>query len=165
MLELIHQKVLAPLKKLLSDGLSPTKLALALSAGLALGITPMLGISSLLAVAVAYGLKLNQVGIQVGNYAAYPLQIILFIAFIRVGEWLLRIPPATISPTDIAMMFGEDPAGSLSIYGASLGAALLVWLLLAIPMAWLLRFPLRWLLTRYGPKAMSKWPHPRLENR
>ena len=84
---------------------------------------------------MAYGLKLNQVGIQVGNYAAYPLQIVLFIPFIRVGEWLLGIPPATISPTDIAMMFGEDPAESLRIYGASLGAAFLVWLLLAIPTA------------------------------
>ncbi|MGD2007681.1 MAG: DUF2062 domain-containing protein [Cellvibrionales bacterium] len=153
--EIINQRIVAPLKKLLTEGLSPAKLALALSAGLVLGVTPMLGISSVLAVAVAYGLKLNQVGIQLGNYAAYPLQIILFIPFIRAGEWLLGLPSAAINPTDIAMMFGADPAGSLTTYGTSLGAAFLVWLLLAIPTAWLLRYPLRWLLMRYGPQEVS----------
>lgn len=155
MKHVIQQRILAPLKALLSEGLSPAKLGLALSVGFVLGVTPMLGIASIMAVVVAYGLKLNQVGIQLGNYAAYPLQILLFIPFIRAGEWLLGIDAANINPNEIAMMFSEDLGGSLASYGHSLFGAFVAWLLLAIPSAWVLRIPLQWLLQKYGPKQVS----------
>lgn len=156
MANLFTERILGPLKALLTEGLTPAKLATALAAGLVLGVTPMLGISSVLAVAIAYSLNLNQIGIQLGNYGAYPLQIILFIPFIRTGEWLLGLPPAAINPSDIAMMFNDDPARSLGVYGASLASAFMVWLILAVPTAWLLRFPLRWALQRYGPSATHR---------
>ena len=116
----------------------------------------MLGISTLLAVLVAYVLGLNQVGIQIGNYAMYPLQILLFIPFIRAGEWLTGITPVTINPVDIAMMFTEDVSASISTYGASIASGVLVWLLLAVPMALLLRYPLQWIIRAMGNRAAHR---------
>ncbi len=156
MRNIFNDRLIAPIKVLLSQGLSPKKLALALAAGCVLGVTPMLGISTLLAVLVAYVLGLNQVGIQIGNYAMYPLQILLFIPFIRAGEWLTGITPVTINPVDIAMMFTEDVSASISTYGASIASGVLVWLLLAVPMALLLRYPLQWIIRAMGNRAAHR---------
>ena len=107
----------------------------ALAAGFVLGITPMLGISSILAVGVAAAFKLNQVAIQVANWVAYPAQIVLFIPFIRAGEWLLGVEPAAINPSDIASMFNDDFYASLEIYGQSLAAGFALWAASAIPLS------------------------------
>ena len=100
--KLIQKRLLKPLKQLLSEGLTPKKMSEALAAGFVLGMTPMLGISTVLAVGIAVVFKLNQVAIQVANWAAYPAQIIMFIPFIRIGEWVFGLEPAAINPTDIA---------------------------------------------------------------
>lgn len=135
MKNVIRDRVLTPLKQLINEGLTPAKMSQALAAGFVLGITPMIGISSILAVGVAAVFKLNQVAIQVANWAAYPAQIVLFIPFIKVGEWLLGLSPAAINPSDIALMFSDDFYASLEIYGQSLAAGFAVWAVTAIPLS------------------------------
>ena len=66
----LEKRVLVPIRMLLSQGVTPEKMSQALAAGFVLGMTPMLGISSILAVTVAAFFRLNQVAIQIANYAA-----------------------------------------------------------------------------------------------
>ena len=148
MKNVIRDRVLTPLKQLLNEGLTPVKMSHALAAGFVLGITPMLGISSILAVGVAAVFKLNQVAIQVANWAAYPAQIVLFIPFIRAGEWLLGLEPAAINPSDIASMLSDDFYASLEIYGQSLAAGVALWAVSAIPLSFALSYPVRKVLQK-----------------
>ena len=135
MKNVIRDRVLTPLKQSINEGLTPAKMSQALAAGFVLGITPMIGISSILAVGVAAVFKLNQVAIQVANWAAYPAEIVLFIPFIKLGERLLGLSPAAINPSDIALMFSDDFYASLEIYGQSLAAGFAVWAVTAIPLS------------------------------
>jgi len=156
----IKRRVLTPLKQLLNEGLTAEKMAKALAAGFVLGMTPMLGISTVLAVLVAAVFKLNQVAIQVANYAAYPAQIIMFIPFIRIGEWVFGLEPAAINPSDIATMFSDDFQFSVRLYGQSLLAGWLSWLIAAVPLALVIRWPAEKLLIKYFARSEVRDEEP-----
>jgi len=156
----IKRRVLTPLKQLLNEGLTAEKMAKALAAGFVLGMTPMLGISTVLAVMVAAVFKLNQVAIQVANYAAYPAQIIMFIPFIRIGEWVFGLEPAAINPSDIATMFSDDFQFSVQLYGQSLLAGWLSWLIAAVPLALVIRWPAEKLLIKYFARSEVRDEEP-----
>ena len=152
-LKLLEEKVLKPIRGLLSQGVTPKKMSQAAAAGFVLGMTPMLGVSTPLAVVVAAVFKLNQVAIQVANYAAYPAQIVMFIPFIRLGEWVFGLEPAAINPSDIATMFSDDFQASVQLYGQSLLAGWLSWLIAAVPLTLILRWPLEKILIRYFSRS------------
>lgn len=147
--KVIQKRLLKPLKQLLSEGLTPKKMSEALAAGFVLGMTPMLGISTVLAIGIAVVFKLNQVAIQVANWAAYPAQIIMFIPFIRIGEWVFGLEPAAINPSDIATMFSDDFQASVQHYGQSILAGWLSWLIAAVPLAMVISWPVEKMLTKY----------------
>ena len=148
-LKLLEEKVLKPIRGLLSQGVTPKKMSQAAAAGFVLGMTPMLGVSTPLAVVVAGVFKLNQVAIQVANYAAYPSQIVMFVPFIRLGEWVFGLEPAAINPSDITMMFSNDFQASVQHYGQSLLAGWFSWLIAAVPLALVISWPAEKLLTKY----------------
>lgn len=152
-LKLLEEKVLKPIRGLLSQGVTPKKMSQAAAAGFVLGMTPMLGVSTPLAVVVAAVFKLNQVAIQVANYAAYPAQIVMFIPFIRLGEWVFGLEPAAINPSDIATMFSDDFQASVQLYGQSLLAGWLSWLIAAVPLTLTLMWPLEKMLIRYFSRS------------
>lgn len=152
---LIRDRIVTPLKQLLNAGLTSRKMAQALAIGFVLGITPMLGISSALAAAVAAVLGLNQVAIQVANWAAYPVQILLFIPFLRAGEWLLNLESASINPIEIASMFSNDFYASLEIYGYAVAGGFAIWAITAVPVSMALAHILKNLLERTLYKETS----------
>ena len=150
---ILEKRVLVPIRMLLSQGVTPEKMSQALATGFVLGMTPMLGISSILAVAVAAFFRLNQVAIQIANYAAYPAQILMFIPFVRTGEWVFGLASAAINPSDIASMFSDDFQASIQLYGQSLLAGWIVWLLSAVPLTLMLSWLLKFLLSRYFARS------------
>ncbi len=156
----IKTRLLTPLKQLLNEGLTAEKMAKALAAGFVLGMTPMLGISTVIAVMVATVFKLNQVAIQIANYAAYPAQILMFIPFIRFGEWLFGLETTAINPSDIVTMFSDDFQSSVQGYGRSLLAGWLAWLMAAVPLALLIRWPLEKLLIKYFSRSEVQISEP-----
>ncbi|HEV2333315.1 MAG TPA: DUF2062 domain-containing protein [Gammaproteobacteria bacterium] len=89
---------------LLSQGITPHKVALTLALGVVLGVNPLIGTSTTLCVVAALWLGLNLPLIQLINYLAYPLQILLLIPFVQAGQWLFREPPLPFSATDIKTM-------------------------------------------------------------
>ncbi|MDE2346360.1 MAG: DUF2062 domain-containing protein [Gammaproteobacteria bacterium] len=78
---------------LLSEGMTPHKIALTLALGLLLGATPVLGTTTILCAAAAVLLRLNLPLIQAVNFIAYPLQLLLLIPFMQAGQWLFHQPP------------------------------------------------------------------------
>ncbi|MDO9182306.1 MAG: DUF2062 domain-containing protein [Bacteriovorax sp.] len=72
----------------IKQGVTPEKLALSIAFGVVLGTMPVLGITTTMCVFAAFIFRLNHVAIQSLNYIAYPVQILLIIPFIRLGEWI-----------------------------------------------------------------------------
>ena len=87
-----RRRVVDPLVDLLAQGLTPERLALSLAAGLVLGLFPIVGVTTLLCVAAGFAFRLNHLALQLANHLAYPLQLPLVLAFVRLGERLVGAP-------------------------------------------------------------------------
>jgi uncharacterized protein (DUF2062 family) len=93
----LRRRVVDPILGLLRQGLSPARLALSLAFGAGIGIFPVLGVSTPLLTLIALGLRLNLAAIQLVNYLVGPLQLLLIIPFVRVGERLVGAEPQPLT--------------------------------------------------------------------
>ncbi|MBN2429197.1 MAG: DUF2062 domain-containing protein, partial [Deltaproteobacteria bacterium] len=84
--DFLSRKVSQPLAGLLREGKTPQKLALAMAFGLTIGMIPCPWGATALCVIIAFFLRINHVAIQVANYLAWPLQIVLLAPFFRLGQ-------------------------------------------------------------------------------
>jgi hypothetical protein len=97
-LELSHNPVrqffwkhlVKPLLDLLRTGATPRRLAWSLAVGAALGINPILGISSLACLAAAFIFRLNVVATQIINHLVFPIQLALIVVFLGAGDRVFR---------------------------------------------------------------------------
>lgn len=91
----LHRRIVHPLIDLLRYGTSPRRLAWSIAIGIAIGINPLLGSTTVLSLAVAGLFRLNLVASQLATHLSYPLEIALFFVFIRTGNFFFhtgRIP-------------------------------------------------------------------------
>jgi uncharacterized protein (DUF2062 family) len=93
----LYLRIIAPLLALLKQGISPGRLALCVAIGVVVGNIPILGVSTILCTAIALAFRLNLPAIQLVQAAMAPTQILLIIPFVRLGEWILRVPPQPVS--------------------------------------------------------------------
>jgi uncharacterized protein (DUF2062 family) len=144
----LRRRLVEPLLRQLTQGVSPGALALALALGVVLGALPVLGATTVLCAAAAAALKLNQPAIQVANYAAYPLQLALYLPFFRAGAWLFGEPPVAFTPDEVRARLAADLVGTVRLYAGANARAVAAWALAAAPAALLLHLALRPLLAR-----------------
>lgn len=114
----------------LRQGMSPRRLALTLALGFAIGCIPVVGLPTLLCLALAFALRLNLPAIQLANYVAMPVQLLLIVPFVRLGDILFAASgnaPLPGSP------FPLEPLSLLAHFGTLAAHALLAWLLVAGP--------------------------------
>ena len=136
-----------PLKELvllqLRQGVSRRKVAFTLALGVALGVFPILGSTTMLCLAAGILLRLNQPLLQAMNFLVAPLQIALIVAFVRLGEFVFGAEPMPIVPTEMAAEFHRDPAAFLQRFGWSGVHGVTAWALVTLPgvpaTAWVLR--------------------------
>src|SRR5271169_4769651 len=100
----IQRKLVRPIIDLLKQGVTPEKMALSMALGVAIGIIPALGWTTLLCTIAALALHLNLPAIQIANHLMYPAQLALLLPFFRLGEWLFRAPRLSISVPQIYAM-------------------------------------------------------------
>lgn len=116
----------------LHQGITPSRLALTLALGFALGCIPVVGVPTLLCAGLALALRLNLPAIQAANYAAMPLQLLLIVPFVRLGGWLFAARNADARPAGHLLPFAP-----LSLAAAQFAEmaihALIAWLLIAGP--------------------------------
>ena len=104
-MKLRDHKLVRLILELLSQGITPHKIALTVALGVVLGVTPVLGSTTLLCAAAALAFGINLPLIQVVNYLVYPLQLLLLIPFIQAGQWLFRQPPLPFSLAQLTALF------------------------------------------------------------
>jgi uncharacterized protein (DUF2062 family) len=133
-----HSRVVAPIVALLTQGITPEKIALSLAFGIVLGIFPVLGSTTLLCAAAAVIFGLNLPAIQLVNYLIYPMQLFLLVPFIRLGEKLFRAAPLQFSLAQILTMVRADLPHAVSTLWLAEVHAIFAWLLTGPPAIFLL---------------------------
>ena len=88
--EFLRCHVLRPLLRLLRGGVTPRRLAWSLALGMAVGINPTVGVTTVVVVLIAWVFGLNQVASQIGVHLVAPLHLLLFIPFIELGVHLFH---------------------------------------------------------------------------
>lgn len=135
-----YRRVVGPIVALLTQGITPEKIALSLAFGIVLGIFPVLGSTTILCAAAALIFRLNLPAIQLVNYLIYPLQLFLLLPFIRVGEMLFRVAPLQLSLAQILAMVRADLPHAVATLWLAGVHAMSAWLLTGPPAILLLYF-------------------------
>jgi len=143
-----HRRLVRPIVDLFTQGITPEKVALSIAFGLVLGVFPALGWTSLLCLLVAVWLKLNVPAMQLVNYLAYPLQLVLLVPFIRAGEVLFRVPKLVISLPQILAMVRADVWHAIAALWMTTVHAIVAWTLIAPAAVYLIYKILSPILTR-----------------
>ena len=123
-----NQRVAEPVKDLLRLGLTPEKLALALAVGVATGLFPVIGSTTLLGLAAGTALRLNLPALQLANWMTYPLQIAMIVPLVRLGEWLAGAPPVPFSVVEVVNDVAANPLGALGRFGLTGLHGILGWI-------------------------------------
>lgn len=163
-----YKRFFTPVLDLLRQGVTTDKLALSLALGLCLSCFPLFGATTILCTVAAIALRANLPAIQLANYTAAPLQILLLIPFIRMGEKLFRSERLPLSASQLAARFHASPLGALSSLWRWEWHAMVAWLLLAVPVFLLLYPALKTGLSKIpsldpvpeDPPEMSADPRP-----
>ena len=127
----LHRRLVRPVLDLLRQGVTPEKIALSLTLGVALGVFPVLGSTTALCALAALVLRLNLPAIQIVNYFVYPLQIALLIPFFRLGERLFRAPHLPLSVSQIYAMIHANMWSAIRSLWTTTWHAIIVWCMVA----------------------------------
>jgi uncharacterized protein (DUF2062 family) len=155
MRDFLNRRLVAPLLALLRQGVTPDELALCLSLGVAIGLVPVLGVSTALCALTAFALRLNQPAIQIVNYLLTPLQLLLIIPFLRFGEWLARAPRSPITLESGLALLSEGVLHAVTVLGTAIVHATLGWLVIAPLAVFVLYRLLRPILRRLPPTSLQ----------
>ena len=122
------RKFWLPLLGYLKTGLTPQKLAITIALGIIIGIFPVIGATTLLSALIAVVFRLNMAVIQLVNYLSYPLQLLLFLPFLKAGNYFFEGDPIP----SIESMLNEPLLAIQKFWFANL-LGVGVWSLVVIP--------------------------------
>lgn len=119
----------------LTRGVSPRKISLTLVIGAALGVFPILGVTTFLCFVAASAFKLNHPVIQTANWIVAWAQIPLILIFVRIGEAVVGAQPVPFTPHEIVAQFQAGPLEFLRRFGLTGLHGIVGWSLTAAPAA------------------------------
>lgn len=131
-----YKKCISRFKALIKEDLEPKKIAAAISWGFFLGIIPFFfALNILLSLFVSWRFKLNHLLVQLVNNIIYPLQLLLFVPFLRLGVSWFSGKEVTFSTELILAAFRESLLGGLQLLGYWNLYGLLAWIVLVGPIS------------------------------
>lgn len=142
----LRRRLLNPLFDLLKAGLSPAQLALTVGLGVAFGLIPLFGVTTLLSAATALRLRLNVAAMQLAAHLMSVFQLALLLPMLRAGAGLMghgaQVDGLTLK--GIRRLIAHEGWGPVAhlLWRAELGA-LLIWAVAAVPLVAALYFVLR----------------------
>ncbi len=145
---MFQRRVVVPLLDLLRVGATPRKLAWSLALGLAIGVNPLLGSTTLLCLVLASVFRLNLLASQIANHLAYPLELLLFFFFIRIGNVVFHIGALPLDRQALLEAARHHPLATTRLLWTWEWHALLVWFAFAAVATPLLALTLRTPLNR-----------------
>jgi uncharacterized protein (DUF2062 family) len=144
----VYRRLVLPILALLRMGASPEKLAWSIAVGLLIGISPILGATTILCLAAAFLFRLNVAASQLGNHVVYPLELILVIPFIRIASRVFHTAPMPLSANDLIHAASTHPVALSRQLWLWEWHAFLLWAVLAAITVPLIAFALTPILRR-----------------
>jgi uncharacterized protein (DUF2062 family) len=138
-----RRRVVGPVLQLLRYGGTPERLAWSIAVGVVVGVNPLLGSTTALALVVASGFRLNVVASQFGNHLVYPLELLLFPVFIRLGSLLFRTKGLPLELRAIRGAVKAHPWDTTKLLWSWEWHALVVWAAIAVVATPVLKFALK----------------------
>lgn len=127
----LRRRILDPLLALLRQGIAPDRLALCVALGVVVGNIPILGVSTILCTVIALVFRLNLPAIQLVQAVMAPSQVLLIIPFVRLGEWLLRVPPQPLSIKEGLDLLARGAGHAIVVLWDAILHAGLAWIVVA----------------------------------
>ena len=100
-----------PIVSLLTQGVTPDKIAATLAVSTAISLFPIFGLTTLLNVLVGLKLRMNQPLLQAINYLLTPLHLIMIFVYVRIGERIWGVQEAAFTLGELVSTFHEKPIG------------------------------------------------------
>jgi uncharacterized protein (DUF2062 family) len=151
----LGRRVRDPLLAQLRQGATPEAVSAAVVVAFALAIVPVIGVTTLLCLLAGRLFRLNHIVMQVVNHVSYPLQLILLVPFVRLGETLTGADPIALSPTALIEEFSRSFGGFVAKFGMAYVHGLIGWVLTVPLICWLLHLLLRRVFRRFAPTPAS----------
>jgi uncharacterized protein (DUF2062 family) len=127
----LNRWLLEPLLALMRQGISPRRLALCVAVAIVIGNVPILGVSTILCAFIALIFRLNFPAMQLVQAAMAPTQVLLIIPFVRLGEWILRVPPQVVSIKAALALISQGVWPAIVVLRDAIFHAALAWGLVA----------------------------------
>jgi hypothetical protein len=87
--------------------------------------------------------RLNHVVMQVVNHSSYPLQILLIVPFVRLGETITGSGHIPLTPTAIIAEFNRSFPDFVAKFWMAYVHGVIGWVVTVLPACWALHFVLR----------------------
>jgi uncharacterized protein (DUF2062 family) len=141
-----------PIISLLKQGLSPQILALSMASGIIIGTFPLVGTTTAICTMAAILFRMNLLVTQLGNWLVYPIQLLLIVPFIILGEHLFGTP-STIDPSHIFSLLHTDLFTTLRLFSK---------MILHAAVAWMICAPIAFAVIYIVLKTLFKYLHARM---
>jgi uncharacterized protein (DUF2062 family) len=144
----LRRKVRDPLMAELRQGAAPESVAAAVSVSLAIAINPIIGTATVGCVIAGRLFRLNHVVMQIINHVSYPIQILLIVPFVRLGETVTGSQHLHLTPQAIIDEFNRSFGDFVEKFWMAYVHGIIGWLLVVPVAAWIFNFFLRWTFRR-----------------
>lgn len=124
----LEQRLIAPLRAFLLQGMHPRQLALSVALALVVGVFPVLGTTTVLVTIAAVALRLNLPATLAIHYAATPLQLLLIIPFVRLGEYLVGAAAQPLALAEGLTLIRHDVIAAIVVLWKAIVHAVIGWL-------------------------------------
>jgi uncharacterized protein (DUF2062 family) len=129
-------------------GLSPREIAISSTIAAMYSIIPFFGVSKIMTTITGLKLKYNLPLMYTVGYLVYPLQFLLFLPYLRLGEKIVGIKESKLVWSEFKIMVDEHLLRAILHFSSAFGYALLGWITTIIPIGFLLYWLLYKILIR-----------------
>jgi uncharacterized protein (DUF2062 family) len=126
----LKRYVSSPIVSLLKQGLTPQILARSMASGIIIGTFPLVGTTTAICTMVAILLRMNLLVTQLGNWLVYPIQLLLVVPFIILGQHFFG-SPSTLDPSHIVALLHTDLWTTLRLFSKMILHAAIAWMICA----------------------------------
>jgi uncharacterized protein (DUF2062 family) len=144
--------VSSPIISLLKQGLTPQILAMSMASGIIIGTFPLVGTTTAICTMAAILFRMNLLVTQLGNWMVYPIQLLLIVPFIILGEHLFGTPSA-LDPSHILTLLHTDLWTTLRLFSK---------MILHAAIAWMICAPIAFAVIYIVLKTLFKYLHARM---
>ena len=102
-----RHRIVDPIVTLLRQGTSPEMIARTIAVGTTCALFPFLGTTSALNLVVGWILKMNQPILQTLNQLLGPVQLVMILVYVRIGEWIWQDSEHRFSVTEVIEVFRD----------------------------------------------------------